>query len=202
MRPFPLESECHVRRSRVGLRRHLVVAIAITVAASCENKGRARSAVQASDEESFTVMEQLAGPLLRDQIRNNCVGFSFPRIRRPPHDSYVPAEGCSLTTAETTHYVYRDETGGTLVTGIEILTAPERVREVLDSLRDLMVRRFGPPTRCSEHRSSVAPLYAWDLDTIALTAWADSGLFLFRAGLEARASERICDPPLRRPARE
>jgi hypothetical protein len=147
-------------------------------------------------------MEQLGGAVLRDQNRNDCVGFSFPRIRRPPHDSYVPAEGCSLTTAETTRYVYRDEKGRTLVAGIEITTVPERAREVLDSLRRLMLQRFGSPTSCVEYRTSVAPLYAWDLDTIALSVWADSGVTLFRAGLEARASQRICDPPLRRPGRE
>jgi hypothetical protein len=189
-------------QAQARFRQHLAAPIAIICLASCADKSRPRSAAEAKDGKFFNVLEQLGGPVLRDRNQNDCGGFSFARIRRPPHDSYVPVEGCSLTTAETTRYVYRGARGRTLVTGIEMTTAPERVREVLDSLRDLTVQRFGPPTSCLEYRTSIAPLYAWDLDTIALSAWADSGVTLFRAGLEARVSERICDPPLRRPGRE
>ena len=184
----------------------LATSLAIALIASCAD-GRSPHSGQETSRDSrrqtFTgLMEQLGGPAVSVHADHDCKAYSVVRIRRPPHDSYLPLEGCGVITRETTHYVYRDESGRTLVAGFEMVLPPERVRIVLDSLRDLMTQRFGRPTICLEHASSIAPLYAWDLDTLELTAWADSGLTYFRAGLEARASERICDPPVRQPGRE
>jgi hypothetical protein len=180
--------------------------LAIALIASCAD-GRSphseRETKRDSRRQTFTgLMEQLGGPAVSVHADDDCKAYSVARIRRPPHDSYLPLEGCGVITRETTHYVYRDENGRTLVAGFEMVLPPERVRIVLDSLRDVMTQRFGRPTICLEHASSVAPLYAWDLDGLELTVWADSGLTYFRAGLEARASERICDPPVRQPSRE
>lgn len=174
---------------------------------SCGGTGSRRSregerAAELAHLRSSDMLRQLGGPALTLRGSDECQGFAFAQIRRPPHDSYVPLEGCSVTIGDTTRYVYRNTNGQLLVSGIDIGTAPERVRTVLDSLRELIAERFGPPSSCVEYRTTVAPLYAWDLDSIALSAWADSGLTYFRVGLEARASERICDAPLRRPGRQ
>jgi uncharacterized protein YdeI (BOF family) len=145
------------------------------------------------------VMADLAGPVFHDVAGSNCNTATYVRIRRPPSDRLVSVRGCFQTTADTDRYVYRDPAGRIVVAGLYLRVEPDRLHAVIDSLHQVLAGRFGPSTECKENRTTFGPMYAWDLDSVAVSLWADSIFTLYRVGAEARATERLCDEPKRVP---
>ena len=170
-------------------------ALALQLQAGCSKKA------DASRQEEPQIFEELAGQLFRDSAAARCGYAAFVAIRRPPIDRTILSHGCVAALADTSRYAYRDSAGRTLVTGIYLTVAPHRVHTVLDSLHRRLVARFGPSTTCRGMATSAGPVYAWDRDTIALSLWADSVVLFTRVGIEARATERICDEPMREPTK-
>ena len=166
-------------------------ALAVQLQAGCGKNA------DASRREEPDIFEELAGRLFRDSASADCSNVAFVAIRRPPVDRYFPSHGCVAALADTSRYTYRDSAGRMLVAGIYLTVAPHRVHTVLDSLHRRLVARFGPSTTCRGMATSAGPVYAWDRDTIALSLWADSVVLFTRVGIEARATERICDEPVR-----
>ena len=170
-------------------------ALALQLQAGCSKKGGA------SPHEEPGIFEELAGRLLRDSTVAQCGYVGIVAIRRPPMDRYIVSHGCVTALADTSRYAYRDSAGRTLVAGIYLTVAPQRVHAVLDSLHRGLIARFGPSTTCRGRATRAGPVYAWDRDTIALSLWADSAFLYTRVGIGARATERICDDPMREPTK-
>lgn len=147
---------------------------------------------------SSSVLDALLGPLTNDPLVD-CSFSAIVPIRRPPIEHAIPAVGCRGQRADTVRYRYSDSTGRVLVAGEYITVSPGLLRSVLDSIHTVLVSRFGASTTCRENATSAGPIRAWDRDTVALSVWADSLFGFYRVGVEARATEKICDEPMRAP---
>jgi hypothetical protein len=140
--------------------------------------------------------------MLNEHSSARCGDTVVVQIERMLVNRHILTNACSIRRGDTTHFVYRDATGHTIVAGLTFRVPPEHIRGTLDSLHGAFEARYGSSSRCPYFRSAAPDAvgrFDWDLDSLVLTLWGYSITTLHEVSIEARASEKLCDEPVGEP---
>ena len=163
---------------------------------------------------ALQAMRDVIGDERLDRLRSDCPYFDFLILATAPKEILTEARGCSEDAADTTYYLYVDESGTPLVAGRTFSIHPEqvghafivsrdRLRKLTERERPRLLSRYGPSAPCkmnSPHRPYDGWMERWDGDDFGVLLIGSYDELTGSVLLEAHAGEPSCDRMAGRPA--